>query len=88
MPELPEEIPAVVITTEYRVTNGTLTKEDTPDVPVKISKSWNIEHELKQIAKIDNAISLWQAKRKVHQDIVDKYNEEKPVEEPEEMPEV
>ena len=72
----------------YKYEVNSLVIEKTHAVPKVRQEIHNIAQVQKQIAKIDGAISLWQAKKAPLQALLDKHNELKPVVEPEEIPEV
>ena len=59
---------------KYKKKDGVLEIETTHATPVVKTESHNIESAQGQIAKLDGVIALWEAKKKVHQDIIDKYN--------------
>jgi len=69
-----------IITTTYEAVEGSLKKTDTPDKIIPSTKTYNIKETQEKIAKINNAISTWEDKRAPLQEILDKYNEIKPVE--------
>lgn len=70
-----EEFETIAIVTTYKKSGKVLTREDVPEKPVPIVTTWDIDKELKAIAKIDGVIALWEAKRKKHQDVIDLYTE-------------
>jgi antitoxin component of MazEF toxin-antitoxin module len=73
-----EELEATNITTSYEVTKDNLKVIKTPEKIVPIVEQYDLNEIRNQIARIDGAIELWNAKRKPLQDIIDKYEEIKP----------
>jgi len=74
-----EEVQEIKTVTSYEATENNLKVIKTPDKIVPVTVSYDIPDIKNQIAKIDGAIELWQAKRKPLQDIIDKYTELNPV---------
>ena len=70
--------------TKYEATKDTLKRIDTPEEIIPNEKSYNIDEIQKQIDRIDNAISQWEAKKAPLQEIINKHKEVyvEPVEEP------
>ena len=75
MDELNLDIKPINLITKYEIQENILVKKETAEEPTTKIKCWNITEEQAQIDKIDAVISLWQDKRKKHQDIIDKYTE-------------
>ena len=60
--------------TEVRIkTPDTLIVERTPEKPVTLIETHNINDARAEIAKIDGVIASWQDKRKPYQDIIDEW---------------
>ena len=71
----------IKITTEYEATKDNLKVIKTPDKIVAEEQTYNINEIKLQVEKINAVIELWNNKKKPLQDIIDKYEEIKPVEE-------
>lgn len=71
--ETPVDTNPAIIT--YKKNDTMLMIETTHAIPVIKTESHSIEAAQKQIAKFDDVIAIWTAKKKPYQDIIDKYNE-------------
>lgn len=71
--EMEEPINPNPVTEVRRKTATALVVERTPEKPVTIIETHDINEARAEIAKIDGVISLWQDKRKPHQDIIDEW---------------
>lgn len=69
MPEIDPNPPIITWTKK----DGVLEKETTHAQPKIYTESFLIEAAQAQIDKIDGVIAQWEVKRKVHQDLIDKY---------------
>lgn len=66
----------------FSAKDNILTIEKTHSKPTIQLETYSVAELQKKIAKINSVISLWEAKKKPYQDLIDLYNEHKPFVEP------